>query len=108
MSNTTPPPATPEDTGFISSLAKAVRESEGNPLRAVGGIAGAFGQQALRGLEKLAVPYRELVSRPLSTAFLASNADYRDDIDGGFFDVSTWKTAYNTSRKVSPETPIGL
>ena len=102
MSNTTPPPATPEDTGFISSLAKAVRESGGNPLRAVGGVASAVGQQALRGLEKLAVPYRELVSRPLSTAFLASNADYRDDIDGGFFDVSTWKTAYNNSRTVSP------
>jgi len=102
MSNTTPSPATPEDTGFISSLAKAVRESEGNPLRAIGGVAGAFGQQALKGLEKLTIPYRELVSRPLSTAFLASNADYRDDIDGGFFDVQTWKTAYNTSRRVSP------
>lgn len=103
MSNTTPaPPVEPEETGFISSLAKAVRESEGNPLRAVGGIAGAVGTQALKGLEKLIIPYRELVSRPLSTAFLASNADYRGDIGGSFFDVNTWKTAYNTSRKVSP------
>ena len=102
MSNTTPPPTTPEDTGFIASLARAVRESEGNPLRVVGGFASAVGQQALKGLEKLTIPYRELVSRPLSTAFLASNADYRDDIDSGFFDVDTWKTAYNTSRQVSP------
>ena len=103
MSNTTPPPVTPEEeTGFISSLANAVRESEGSPLRAVGGIGGVVGKQILKGLEKLIIPYRELVSRPLSTAFLASNADYRDDIDSSFFDVNTWKTAYNTSRQVSP------
>jgi hypothetical protein len=50
VSNTTPLPVKPEETGFISSLAKAVRESEGNPLRAVGGVASAVGQQALRGL----------------------------------------------------------
>ena len=102
MSNTTPPPVEPEDTGFISSLAKAVRESDGNFLKAAGGVAGAIGTQLVRALEPLTVPYRELVSRPLSTAFLASNADYRGDINGGFFDVDTWKTAYNTSRKVSP------
>ena len=106
MSNTTPPPTTPEDTGFISSLAKAVRESDGNFLKAAGGVAGAVGTQALKGLEKLTIPYRELVSRPLSTAFLASNADYRDDIDGGFFNVQTWKTAYNNPGAVSPEQSI--
>lgn len=102
MSNTTPPPTTPEDTGFISSVAKAVRESDGNFLKAAGGVAGAVGTQVVKALQPLTVPYRELVSRPLSTAFLASNADYRGDIDGGLFDVSTWKKAYNTSRTVSP------
>jgi hypothetical protein len=102
MSNTTPPPTKPEDTGFISSLAKAVRESDGNFLKAAGGVAGAVGTQLVRALEPLTVPYRELVSRPLSTAFLASNADYRGDINGGLFDVNTWKKAYNTSRTVSP------
>ena len=102
MSNTTPPPATPEDTGFISSLAKAVRESDGNVLKAYTGVGRAVGGQVLKNLEKLSIPYRELVSRPLSTAFLASNADYRSDINGGLFDVNTWKTAYNTSRQVSP------
>ena len=102
MSNTTPPPATPEDTGFISSLAKAVRESDGNVLKAYTGVGRVVGGQVLKNLEKLSIPYRELVSRPLSTAFLASNADYRSDINGGLFDVNTWKTAYNTSRQVSP------
>jgi len=102
MSNTTPPPTKPEETGFISSLAKAVRESNGNFLKAAGGVAGAVGTQVVKALEPLTVPYRELVSRPLSTAFLASNADYRNDINGGLFDVQTWKTAYNTSRTVSP------
>ena len=102
MSNTTPPPATPEDTGFISSLANAVRESDGNVLKAYTGVWKVAGSQVLKNLEYLTVPYREIVSRPLSTAFLASNADYRDDIDGNFFDVNTWKTAYNTSRQVSP------
>lgn len=103
MSNTTPPPVPEaEDTGFISSLAKAVRESDGNIFKAYVGVGKAVGSQVLKNLEYLTVPYREIVSRPLSTAFLASNADYRDDIDGGFFDVNTWKTAYNTSRTVSP------
>ncbi len=102
MSNTTPPPVTPDDTGFISSLAKAVRDSDGNILKAYAGVGRAVGGQVLKNLEYLTVPYREIVSRPLSTAFLASNADYRDDIDGGFFDTDTWKTAYNTSRQVSP------
>lgn len=100
MSNATPSPE--KEEGFISSLARAVRESEGNVLKAYTGVGKAVGNQVLKNLEYLTVPYREIVSRPLSTAFLASNADYRNDIDGGFFDVSTWKTAYNTSRQVSP------
>lgn len=73
----------------------------------------------------LNTPYRELIARPLSTAFLVMNENYRanknvalnpvdnyeskiftpvlaDDIAGLFDGVDTWKRAYEDSKAVSP------
>ncbi len=61
----------------------------------------------LAGMAPLAVPYREFVARPLSTAFLMANKDYRDDIsvrtgDDSFFNPESWGLAWRNAQVVSP------
>lgn len=68
-------------------------------------------QAAVQGIagtsEALVTPYREFVARPLSTAFLAANADYRDDVsaltgDNDFLNPDLWGFAWKNAKFVSP------
>lgn len=57
--------------------------------------------------EAFVLPYREFVARPLSTAFLAANQDYRQDVSAltgttDFLDADTWGMAWKNAQIVSP------
>lgn len=70
-------------------------------------IALTTGRVALQASEGLGYAYNQMVSRPLSTAFLASNPDYIRDIGAvrnpwEVFDTTTWRRAWQDASKVSP------
>lgn len=106
-------------TGIPKALATGLTTQEVAKQQATAGItdtglaaqSAQVASQAISQTEEkstgwLYTPYREYVARPLSTAFLAANIEYQKQIGGeqgmAYFDVETWKRAWQDARHVSP------
>lgn len=84
-------------------VSKLALDEQGQRVSATQAATEGVGQTS----EALVIPYREFVARPLSTALLASNPDYRRDVESFTGDASLanpelWGLAWRNAQFVSP------